>query len=205
MRASITGGNVRRLVGGLASPASVIAVHRFVYWSDENAIGRAGLDGSRLRPRFIVLPPEVGGAAADGLASDGTHLFFSRCDDHTIGRADLNGSHIEARFLFTGPTSCPQGLAVAAGHLYWTELGIGAIGRASLTGRHANGTWLEIGSDLGPFQVVADRAHVYWTWGGVAGTPAYTGRANTNGTKLDRHFLADSIYPLALWPAGTGG
>ena len=137
MRASLNGQHVSRLVGGLVSPESLIAVHGFVYWSDQNAIGRVALDGSQLRRHFIVLPREKGGGVADGLASDGTHLYFTRCLDHTIGRADLNGSHVARRFVLVGHNGCPQGIAEAAGHVYWTQLGSGTIGRASLDGRES--------------------------------------------------------------------
>ena len=65
-------------------------------------------------------------------------------------------------------------------------------------GARADGTWLKIRSDEGPFQVVADSAHVYWTWGGFAGTPSFTGEANANGSHLNPHFLANSLYPMAL-------
>lgn len=202
-RATLDGQDVRRLVGGLPAPASLITVHGYVYWADQNAIGRVALDGSHLQRRFIVLPQEEGGGVADGLASDGTHLYFSRCPEHTIGRADLNGSHVAEGFMFIGPKACPEGIAVAGGHLYWTELGAGRIGRSSLDGRNLNARWLSIHSDQGPFQIVADSAHVYWTWGGVAGSPSYTGRADANGSGLDRRFLTDSLYPMAL--SGAGG
>lgn len=203
MRAALDGQNVRRLVGGLPAPASLIAVEGFVYWSDENAIGRMALDGSHVRRRFIVLPREQGGGVADGLASDGTHLYFTRCIDDTIGRAGLNGRQIDRRLISLGPKSCPQGIAVGGRHLYWTELGSGTIGRATLNGRGVDGRWLHIRSNQGPFQVAADRAHVYWSWGGVAGSPSYTGRVDANGTHLDPRFLADSLYPMAL--AGASG
>lgn len=202
MRASLSGRRVRRLVGGLAAPESVIAVQGFLYWSDQNAIGRVALNGSHLRRRFIVLPREKGGGVADGLASDGTHLYFSRCLDHTIGRATLTGTHVARRFLFIGHNSCPQGVAIAAGHLYWTELGSGAIGRATLDQRDVNRTWLTIRSDQGPFQLAADSAHVYWSWGGLAGSRAYTGRADVDRSNFDPRFLADSLYAIAL--SGTG-
>jgi hypothetical protein len=203
MRAALSGQSVRRLVGGLASPESVIAVHGFVYWSDLNAIGRVALNGSHLQRRFIVLPREKGGGVADGLASDGHQLYFSRCLDHAIGRADLNGGRVAKSFLFIGHNSCPQGIAAAAGHLFWTELGSGTIGRASADGRDAKRRWLAVRTDQGPFQVVADSAHVYWSWGGLAGTPSYTGRADADGSNLDPRFLADSLYPLALAEAGA--
>jgi hypothetical protein len=204
MRVSLDGQHVRRLVGGLRSPQSVVAVHGFVYWSDANAIGRVAFDGSRLRRHLIGLPLEKGGGVADGLASDGRHVYFSRCLDHTIGRADRDGTHVDARFLTLGRTSCPQGIAIAAGHLYWTQLGTGTIGRATLDGRGANGRWLNVRTDQGPFQVVADAHYVYWNWGGVAGSPAFTGRAKADGSQLDPRFLPNSLYPMALVGPGVG-
>jgi hypothetical protein len=200
MRASLSGGGVRTIVGGLDAPASVVAAHGFVYWVDQHAIGRVGFDGSHLNRRFIVLPQELHGGVADGLATDGAHLFFSRCVEHAIGRADLDGSHLSAAFLSLGAAGCPQGLAVGPGHIYWTELGAGRIGRARLDGRGANDSWLDVRTNQGPFQVVADATHVYWTWGGVAGSPAWTGRAAADGSGLDRRFLFRSLYPMALEP-----
>jgi hypothetical protein len=198
MRALLNGKHVRRVVGGLTSADSVIAVHGYVYWDDQDAIGRVALNGSHLQRHLIDLAPEPGGAVADGLASDGTYLYFSRCDDNTIGRAELDGNDVEDSVISLAANSCPQGLAVAGTHIYWTELGSGTIGRAGLNGREVDERWLSIHSRQGPFQVVADRAHVYWTWGGVDGSPSYTGRADANRSHLDRRFLADSLYPMVL-------
>jgi hypothetical protein len=198
MRASLTGGQVRRVVGGLTSVESVVAVDGYVYWDDRHGIGRVALDGSHLQRHLIDLIPEQIGTGADGLMSDGTHLYFSRCDDNTIGRADLDGSDVDESWISLTAKSCPQGLAVAGTHLYWTQLGSGTIGRARLDGSDAVGRWLNIHSWQGPFQIVADRAHVYWAWGGVSGLPSFTGRANANGSHLDRRFLANSVYPMAL-------
>jgi hypothetical protein len=173
MRASLSGGGVRRLVGNLPAPASLIAVGGFVYWADHSAIGRVALDGSLLRRRFIVLPAERGGGVADGLASDGRHLYFSRCQDNTIGRARLTGGGVVRRFFSIGRSQrCPQGIAIAGRHLYWTQLGSGLIGRATLDGRGADSAWLDTRSGAqGPFQIVADASHIYWTWGGAYHTP----------------------------------
>jgi sugar lactone lactonase YvrE len=198
MRATVGGQDVRSLVSGLPAPNSIVAAGGFVYWSDAHAIGRVALNGSHVRRRFLVPPPESGGGVADGLATDGTHLYFSRCTEDAIGRADLNRRQITQQFLVTGPRSCPQGLAVAGDHLYWTQLGTGTIGRSGLDGGSPDGRWLNIHSDQGPFQLAVDAAHVYWTWGGVNGSPAYTGRANANRSHVNRRFLLDSIYPLAL-------
>jgi hypothetical protein len=198
MRASLDGGRARRLVGGLTDAGSVVAVGGYVYWDDRDAIGRVAVNGSHLRRTLIRLRPQAGGGVADGLASDGRHLYFSRCADNTIGRADLNGRHIDQRFILIAGRSCPQGLAVTARHIFWTELGQGIIGRASLDGRDEDAHWLNVHSRQGPFQVAAGDGRVYWTWGGENGTPSYTGRANANRSHLDRRFLPDSMYPMAL-------
>jgi hypothetical protein len=205
MRASLNGDDVRRVVRGLPSVGSVIVVGGYVYWDDQDGIGRMALDGSHLQRHLVDLIPEKIGTGADGLASDGTYLYFSRCDDNTIGRADLDGNQVEPRLISLGATSCPQGLAVAGRHIYWTQLGFGTIGRATLNGRDVNGRWLNIHSRQGPFQVVADRAHVYWTWGGVDGSPSYTGRADADRSHLDRRFLANSRYPMVLSDTESGG
>jgi virginiamycin B lyase len=200
MRASLAGGQIRRLAGNVAAPASLIAVNGFVYWADQNAIGRVAYDGSHLRRHFIVLPQEAGGGVADGLASDGAHLYFSRCQDAAIGRADLDGRHVVPGFISIGPHKrCPQGIAVAGDHIYWTQLGSGTIGRATLDGRGANSMWLHTRSGAqGPFQIVADTSHIYWTWGGAYRTPNYTGRADADGSHVQPRFLLDSLYPMAL-------
>jgi hypothetical protein len=117
----------------------------------------------------------------------------------------LNGSHVQRRFV-----GLPQeqgggvadGLAADRGHLYFSRCPDDAIGRARPAGGRVDGRWLDIHSDQGPFQIAADEAHIYWTWGGVDGSPAYTGRANADRSHLDRRFLADSIYPLALADRG---
>jgi hypothetical protein len=198
MRASLNGEHVRRVVGGLPSVESLVAVDGYVYWDDRDGIGRVALDGSHLQRHLIDLVPEQIGMGADGLASDGARLYFSRCDDNTIGRAELDGNDVNESWIALGAKSCPQGLAVAGTHIYWTQLGSGTIGRATLDGRDVDGRWLNIRSWQGPFQIVADGAGVYWTWGGVSGLPSFTGRADANGSHLDRRFLANSLYPMVL-------
>ena len=198
MRATTAGADVRRLVGGLPAPSAIAVAGGFLYWSDQTAIGRVALGGSHVQRRFLVMPQEQGGGVADGLASDGTHLYFSRCTEDAIGRIDLSRRQVTPSFIAAGPKSCPQGLAVAGGHIFWTQLGSGTIGRAGLDGRQPDGRWLNVHSQQGPFQLAADAVHVYWTWGGVDGSPAYAGRVNANRSHLDRRFLSDSIYPLAL-------
>jgi len=153
------------------------------------------------RSRSDILPSRVSVAVAAALvlalATVGW-LGASSAIAQTSRALYLNGSRIDLGYISLGPDSCPQGIAVAGGHLYWTQLPSGTIGRATVGGRDANGRWLAIDSAQGPFRVVADRTHVYWTWGGVAGAPSYTGRADANGSHLEARFLTDSLFPMAL-------
>lgn len=201
MRALLDGRDVRRLVGDLTFPDSLTAAGGYLYWADQNSIGRIGLGGSHLQRRFVSLAQERGGGVAEGLASDGTYLYFSRCQDSEIGRVDLDGTHVDDGFIGLGSTHCPQGLAVAGGEIYWTELGTtgdGTIGRAALDGSGADAGWLDTHTDQGPFQVAADGSHVYWTSGGAAGSPSFTERANADGSHVDPRFLQGSEFALAL-------
>ena len=166
------------LVGGVPFPVGLVAADGWLYWADQNAIGRVRPDGAQLSRQFIKLAQQTGGGVADGLATDGHHLFFSRCQDNEIGRVNLGGSNVA--FIKLARGSCPQGLAVGGGDLYWAELG-GYVGRATLQGTHITREWLGIRTSQGPFNLAADSYDVYWAWGGVAGSPVHIGRAQVGG------------------------
>jgi hypothetical protein len=178
----------RALVSGLPFPDALVAAGGWLYWVDQDAIGRVRPDGAQLDKRFLVLPQENGGGEAEGLATDGSHLYFTRCQDGTIGRVDLSGAALRMAFIRLPGLSCPQGLAVGNDHLYWTELG-GHVGRATLQGTGASQTWLNTGEGNGPFNVTADGTNLYWDWGGGAGTPQYVGTARVAGTGVRTHYL----------------
>ena len=166
------------LVSGVPFPVGLVAAEGWLYWADQNAIGRVRPNGTQLSRQFIKLPQETGGGVADGLATDGHHLFFSRCQDNEIGRVNLGGTDVA--FIKLARGSCPQGLAVGSGELYWAELG-GYVGRATLQGTHIAREWLGIRTSQGPFNLAADSYDVYWDWGGVAGSPVHVGRAQVSG------------------------
>jgi hypothetical protein len=180
--------HVRQLVGGLPFPDALVAAGGWLYWADQDAIGRVRPDGAQLNRRFLVLRQENGGGVAEGLATDGSHLYFSRCQDGTIGRVDLSGAALDMSFIRLPGLACPQGLAVGSDHVYWTELG-GHVGRATLQGTGAKQTWLSIGEGNGPFNLSADGSNLYWDWGGGAGTPEYVGTARVTGAGVRTHYL----------------
>ena len=167
------------LVGNLSFSMGLVAADGWLYWADENAIGRVRPDGAQLTRRFIAPPQENGGGVADGLGTDGKHLFFSRCQDNEIGRVDTSGRGLDLSFIKLPAKSCPQALAVGNNHVYWAEL-VSNVGRATLQGTGASDTWLNIHSDQGPFYVAADDDNVYWDWGGVAESPMHIGTAQVD-------------------------
>ena len=182
------------LVGRLSFPVGLVAADGWLYWADQNAIGRVRPNGKQLSRRFIKLAQESGGGVANGLATDGHHLFFSRCQEGKIGRVNLGGGGVG--YIKLPKSSCPQALAVGGGHLYWAEIG-GHVGRATLQGTHITSKWLNIHTSQGPFNLAADDADIYWDWGGVAGSPIHVGRAHVSGRASDRSiFLGQGAFLL---------
>jgi hypothetical protein len=188
------------LVGDLNLPVGLVAADGWLYWADQNAIGRVRPNGTHLSRQFIKLPQESGGGVANGLATDGHHLFFSRCQDSEIGRVGFGGDGVA--FIKLPQKACPQGLAVG-GELYWAEIG-GYVGRATLEGTHIVNKWLNIHTVQGPFNLAADDDNVYWDWGGVAGSPMHIGRARATGRGFDSSvYLGQGAFLLTSPGANT--
>lgn len=182
------------LVGGLSFPVGLVAAGGWLYWADENAIGRVRPNGKQLSRRFIKLPQESGGGVANGLATDGHHLFFSRCQGAEVGRANFGGGGLAYIKLPKG--SCPQGLTVGGGELYWAQIG-GYVGRATTQGTHIASKWLNVHTSQGPFNLAADNADIYWDWGGVAGSPIHVGQAHVSGRAANKSiFLGQGAFLL---------
>jgi hypothetical protein len=182
------------LVGRLDFPVGLVAADGWLYWADENAIGRVRPNGTKLSRQFIKLPQETGGGVANGLATNGHFLFFTRCQDSEIGRANFGGGGVAYIKLSKG--SCPQGLAIGSGDLYWAGIG-GHVGRATVQGTHITSNWLNIRTSDGPFNLAADDANVYWDWGGVAGSPIHVGRVHASGRGFDHSiFLGQGAFLL---------
>jgi hypothetical protein len=182
------------LVGRLDFPVGLVAADGWLYWADENAIGRVRPNGTKLSRQFIKLPQETGGGVANGLATNGHYLFFSRCQNAEIGRANFGGGGVAYIKLSKG--ACPQGLAIGGSEMYWAEVG-GHIGRATVQGTHISSNWLGIRTQDGPFNLAADDDNIYWDWGGVAGSPIHVGRAHASGRGFDSSiFIGQGAFLL---------
>jgi hypothetical protein len=96
------------------SPVNGLAVDgAHLYWTTagDEAVGRAGLDGSAANPQL------VGGLKdARGVAVDSQHLYWTATT--TIGRSDLDGLGVERVFRETA-LLFPAGITVGGGNLYW--------------------------------------------------------------------------------------
>jgi len=172
-------------IGLLAALATAPRADAFVYWANNNSIGRANLNGSGASQSFVA------NAGGQGLAVDAGHLYWS--DVGAIGRADLDGSSPNHSFV-TG-ASGPLGVAVDAVHVYWVNFFTSTIGRAPLSnpnGLDKDQTFIENTNQTRG--VAVDPAHVYWT---NLLDNSEIGRANINGTGATNSFLPAS-FPTAV-------
>ena len=87
----------------------------YIYWTGNNGIGRANLDGTGAISSFIPEPGSPGGVAVDG-----AHVYWANLETGTIGRANLDGTGVNPSFI-TAPIEGVSGVAVDAAHIYWVS------------------------------------------------------------------------------------
>lgn len=194
MTATPRGKGVHRIAAGLPITDSMVAADGYLYWPDEDGIGRVAFDGSHLNHDFIPLPEEYGGGVADGIAVAGRYLFFSRCQDDTVGRVDLTDRDVEQSLIHLPGRVCPQSMAAASGRVFWTELGgfnpyDGRVGSADLDGTHVDQSAFVLDSADGPYDVAAAGNSIFWSYGGSGGSPQYVSRAKLTGGLLSSKFV----------------
>jgi hypothetical protein len=197
-RANLNGAHVVTLVGHIGDGTSAVVVGRYLYWTNDKAIGRVALNGSRLDRRFITVPQEAGGGIADGMASDSKHLYLARCDSNRIVRVPLTRSAVIRQPRVVVRTPCPLSVTVSERFLYWTA-DSSRIGRARLGGGGSNAGWVNTHSSSGPDYVAAVGKYVYWEAGGSHKDPSHIGRVRTNRSGLTLNLFAGD-GPLAIIP-----
>lgn len=138
-------GKAHTLVHGLSDPAGLASAGGWLYWADQNALGRVRPNGAALSRRFVRLPQQPGGGVADGLATDGRNLYFSRCQDDEIGRATLAGANASDRWLGIRSGQGPFNVAADNTSVYWDWGGVAGspvhIGTATVSGTHLRTTF----------------------------------------------------------------
>src|SRR5262245_50583608 len=161
------------------------AANAFIYFSDNDSIGRANNDGTGVIDPFIS-------TFAAGLAVDSGHLYWARPASGSIGRASLDKEVVDNNFIGTG--DLPQGVTVDATHIYWVD-GVD-VGRADLDGQGGLISSF-IPADNGPHGVAVDAGHVYWT---NLQDNSSIGRADIDGNSgsVDQFFISQAFFPEAL-------
>jgi hypothetical protein len=200
-RAGVTGAGVDLDFISLASPSywSTTVAGRHVYWlNDDDAIGRARLDGTRVRENFI---PGIGNSR--GLAISRTHAYWGNSTG-AIGRAKLDGSGVNSAFI---PVDCaPDFVAVSTKHVYWSDGCDDTIGRARLNGDGVNEDFITGAGE--PTGVAVFGSYVYWSNFEFGFNDGTIGRAKLNGNRVDQDFIAaGTSNPRGLavdWIANRG-
>src|SRR6266508_2970168 len=179
-------------------------------------IGRARLDGTGVEHSFVSGTGRGPcGVALDrkhiywGEALGGK--VGSPDKGGAIGRANRDGSGVNGKFIPT-PAHHGCGVAIAGSHIYWTSWACkivpgrgcwwapssgGAIGRANVDGTGVDDQFI---TDLAiprspafqsasPCGIAVAGKYIYWMYNAESGKPATIGRANLDGTGVNKRFI----------------
>ena len=191
-----------------SSAPTAAPVH--LYWANNTpgwgarpgatTIGRARLDGTGVEHSFV----SGTGRIPCGVALDRGHIYWAELlggkvgspdEGGAIGRANRDGSAVNAQFITTpGMDDC--GVAIAGSHIYWAS--DGAIGRANLDGTGVDGQFipgLAIPRTSAPpggggsCGIAVAGNYIYWMNNAESGEPVTIGRANLDGTGVNKRFI----------------
>jgi virginiamycin B lyase len=189
----------------------------YLYWANgKTTIGRARLDGTGVEQRFVSGTGRGPcGVALDrehiywGEALGGK--VGSPDKGGAIGRANRDGSGVNAEFIPT-PAHHGCGVAIAGSHIYWTSWACkivpgrgcwwapsspAAIVRANVDGTGVDDRFI---TDLaiprspafqtaGPCGIAVAGKYIYWRNNAESGKPVPIGRANLDGTGVNKRFI----------------
>ncbi len=184
-RANIADGSSKQLGFLLADAYGVAVDGEYIYWADpdENAIGRAKLNGEAANEKFIEVPEvevEAGKfspAHPQYVTVDSEHIYWTNAADEapghgTIGRAAIDGSLASIEEEFIKGATKPRGVAVNGEYVYWANAGdvdeTRTIGRAEIDGNLASveEAFLNVGDksqERTPEGIAINATHIYMT------------------------------------------
>jgi hypothetical protein len=174
----------------------------YLYWANfkrggehpaGTTIGRARLDGTGVEHSFI----SGTGRSPCGVALDRKHIYWAELMGGAIGRANRDGSAVSARFIPTpGTGGC--GVAIAGGHIYWASVD-DTIGRANVDGTGVDGQFISglaipsthstFSNGGGPCGIAVAGKYIYWINFVEGLRPVAIGRANLDGTGVNKRFI----------------
>jgi len=171
----------------LEQPCGVAIDSTHLYWIEwkMGLVGRANLDGSAPEPVLVS-----GLDHPCGVTVTGSRLYW--IDWRGIGRSRLDGSEPEREIITgTGPGGCA--LASDSQYLYWGARG--SIGRVSLDGLHNEPDFITGLGGVGALAV--DRDHIYWADSNEGMVYSTVGRADIDGSDVNRAFIPTEAFNLA--------
>ena len=204
----ILAGVVGVATGRTSAPAAPV----YLYWANftpgwgakpaATTLGRARLDGTGVEHSFI----SKAGRLPCGVALDRKRIYWAEAlggevgrpdEGGAIGRANRDGSGVNARFVPTPGIRNNCGVAIAGSHIYWASAG--AIARANVDG---TGVQLQFIPGLaiprtspghgvagGPCGIAVAGKYIYWMNAAEGAMPVAIGRANLDGTGVDKRFI----------------
>jgi hypothetical protein len=192
-------------IQGADAPCGVATDATYLYWANYSGdtIGRARLDGTGVDEHWL----ETGsGSGPCGVAVDAGHVYWANLGAgfsfSSVGRAAIDGTHVESDWV---PAIAPCGVDVSDDYVYWANFiqGYGSsIGRAGIDGsdpqldfiQAENGSCPAAPCLAGPVGVAVDESHIYW----ANQTSNSIGRADIDGTHIDRAFVAGASAPVGV-------
>jgi hypothetical protein len=190
--AIIAGAAILGFAAGGHATSAPAAAPVYLYWANSTAgrgapwakrpaatsIGRARLDGTGVEHSFV----SGTGRGPCGVALDGTHIYWAERQGGKVGRPDKggaigrgnrDGSGVNASFIPT-PGAHDCGVAIAGSQIYWASEGC---------------TFMPV-----------KRNCVFVP--GTSSASASIGRANVDGTSVDRQFITGIGSPCGIAVAG---
>jgi hypothetical protein len=189
-----------------AAPVHLYWANNTPAWGAKPAattIGRARLDGTGVEHSFV----SGTGRRPCGVALDRKHIYWAELqggeigspdEGGAIGRANRDGTAVNASFIPT-PSTGDCGVAIAGGHIYWATVDHGTIGRANVDGTGVDGQFISglaiprstspISNGGGPCGIAVAGKYIYWIDFVEGATPVAIGRANLDGTGVNKRFI----------------
>ena len=166
---------------GKSSFGGVAVGGGYIYWTWEDGIGRAKLDGSEPDKEFIT-----GIEGITGVTVGGSHLYWSGGGGN-VGRANVDGSEVEPHFITGIPGGSVDGVAVTSEYIYWTNFWDSVIGRAKLDGAEVQQEWV-VGTHT-PEGLAASSEYLYW----AITYENHIGRVKLDGSGLTTNFITTGL------------
>ena len=184
------------VIAVLLLPLCASRAAAYIYWESSFyggrfTIGRANLDGSAAKARFIQPAPWSCG----GLALDRRYIYWT---DGWIARARLDGKGQNDKFIRLPGYHYACALAVDRTDIYWFDQKASKIGRANLDGTRVNRSFISVTPGTFSSGLAVDRGDIYWLDDSATAQRGSIARASLDGSHVDRTFILANASDAGL-------